>query len=332
VPRNIRRRCSDLQDQPPCRDDGGGTTWVRRSRPPKLHSRRFYPYDRGMNILGNIKVPIQWISAGFVALWAACALSGTVVHLRVYGYGPVGRLEVELFDDKPATVANFLRLTESGSYSNMFFHRLVPGFVIQGGGFRVAPDLSGVELVPHFGTVTNEFSTGTIRSNVRGTLAMAKVPGDPDSATCQFFINLADNSAILDGQNGGFTVFGRIIADPDGLLDFWNSLFKGYGIVDLGEPFSDLPVNYAGTNVPSLGNLIYCDVFPLRVSIVSPTPAARVVQWTSAAGLTNVLEVSTQLTSTAWSPLATISGTGDTATVTDTNSAPVRFYRVRVQP
>lgn len=259
------------------------------------------------------------------------ALANTLAQLRVYGYGgSVGRLEIELFDaDKPATVANFIRLVEAGAWRNMFFHRLAPGFVMQGGGYRLTASLDGVEAVPHFGSITNEFDVGPLRSNVRGTLAMAKLPGDPDSATCQFFINLADNSANLDHQNGGFTVFGRVLADPDGMLDFWNTLAMGYGIVDAGEPFSSLPVNYAGTSAPTLADLVYCDVSLFRVA-VSNTASGRILWWMSAAGLSNIIEAASSPAG-PWTPLFAAVGDGQPMTHTDTNAvAGARFYRLRV--
>ncbi len=266
------------------------------------------------------------------AVGAGAAAAGTLAQLRIHGYGGlVVPLEVELFDDKPATVANFVRLIESGAFRNMFFHRLVPGFVMQGGGYRLTPDLTGVEEVPHFGPVSNEFAVGTLRSNADGTLAMAKLPGDPDSATCQFFINLADNSANLDVQNGGFTVFGRVLSDPMGLLWFWNSLSHGNGIVNVGDPFGDLPVNYAGSLPPMLDNLIYCEVSLLKVA-VSNGPSGRVISWPAAVGMTNVLERATHPAG-PWTPVWTTNAASlGTIHHEDSSSAPVRLYRVRVQP
>jgi len=105
--------------------------------------------------------------------------------------------------DAPLTVANFLHYVADGDYDNTFIHRSVPGFVIQGGGFKVAPLW---ESVPTDATVTNEFKL----SNQRGTLAMAKIGGDPNSATSQWFVNLTDNANPLDTENGGYTVFGKV--------------------------------------------------------------------------------------------------------------------------
>lgn len=132
--------------------------------------------------------------------------------------------EVVLFDQQgqgaPLTTQNFLNYVEAGDYVNTIIHRSVPGFIIQGGGFTAdglansldnPPDAIGV--IPSRAPVVNEFSTE--RSNLRGTIAMAKLGGDPNSATNQWFFNLADNSTNLDNQNGGFTVFGEVLADSD---------------------------------------------------------------------------------------------------------------------
>ena len=104
----------------------------------------------------------------------------------------------------PQTVANFLTY----DYSNVLFHRAPAGFVMQGGGFKTyaAPDV--FEHIATPATVPNEPGI----SNTYGTIAMAKVGDNPDSATSEFFFNLGDNTANLDNQNGGFTVFGRVAA------------------------------------------------------------------------------------------------------------------------
>ena len=124
-------------------------------------------------------------------------------------------IRVTLFDAQlPQTVANFFDYINSGDYNNTIFHRLVTGFVLQGGGFTFAQSGSTGSLTPvtTLQPVPNEFGA----SNLSGTLAMAKVGGDPNSATSQFFFNLANNSSNLDNQNGGFTVFGQL-TDPSEL-------------------------------------------------------------------------------------------------------------------
>ncbi len=132
----------------------------------------------------------------------------------------LGNFEVNLFDQTtPATVTNFLSYVKAGSYNGTFIHRSEPGFVIQGGGFKysgnnAAPFTAVAQQAP----VRNEAKW----SNVRATIAMAKVAGDPNSATNQWFINLADNSGgnpQLDLQNAGFTVFGQITGNGMEIVD-----------------------------------------------------------------------------------------------------------------
>jgi cyclophilin family peptidyl-prolyl cis-trans isomerase len=120
--------------------------------------------------------------------------------------------DIELLkSDAPITVANFLKYVNDGDYNNSFMHRYVSGFVLQGGGFKTSSptytNTSQFTAVPTDAAIQNEYKL----SNTANTLAMAKLGGDPNSATSQFFINLADNSSNLDSQNGGFTVFARVL-------------------------------------------------------------------------------------------------------------------------
>jgi cyclophilin family peptidyl-prolyl cis-trans isomerase len=110
-----------------------------------------------------------------------------------------------LKDVAPGHYSNFRAYADSGEYDNSFFTRNVPGFIIQGGSLRINDANTVVEPTPR-AAIQNEFS----RSNTRGTLAMAKQGNNPNSATNQFFFNLADNSQNLDNQNGGFTVFAEV--------------------------------------------------------------------------------------------------------------------------
>ena len=154
---------------------------------------------------------------------------------------PLGEIEIELLeDDAPKTVANFLNYIDNGRYTNTFMHRSVPGFVSQGGGFIFVDGTA--DNVEAFPAVENEFGN----SNIRGTVAMAKLGGDPDSATSQWFISVADNSDSLDGQNGGFTVFARVIGDGMDVVDAINAL----PTVNAGGAFGELPViNFPGGSV-----------------------------------------------------------------------------------
>src|SRR5262245_34732318 len=142
--------------------------------------------------------------------------SNTLVRFEIQrGTNALGVVDVELFDhDKPETVRNFLLYVGSGAYSNGFLHRCIPGFVVQGGGFSVNDPggtnrFSSYQEVRSFGRLTNEYFVGPVLRNEFGTLAMAKQGGDPNSASSQWFFNLADNPS-LDTQNGGFTVFGHV--------------------------------------------------------------------------------------------------------------------------
>ena len=118
-----------------------------------------------------------------------------------------GDILIELFPDKaPDTVANFLQYVDDGFYANTIFHRVIPGFMIQGGGLGPRMDEKATRA-----PIKNEADNGL--SNDRGTIAMARTM-DPHSATAQFFINLVDND-FLDHQddtpeNFGYCVFGQV--------------------------------------------------------------------------------------------------------------------------
>jgi len=120
-----------------------------------------------------------------------------------------GDIRVELDAERaPATVANFLQYVDSGFYDGLQFHRVVAGFVVQGGGYTA----DGSER-PTRATVKNE-SVGGL-GNARGTIAMARKP-DPDSASAQFYFNLKDNDTLnAKGDQPGYTVFGHIVQGED---------------------------------------------------------------------------------------------------------------------
>jgi len=159
----------------------------------------------------------------------------------------LGRFNIELLaDDAPLTVANFLGYVNSGAYTNALFHRSVPGFVIQTGGFKGTLPIADIAASP---SVRNEFR----RSNTRGTLAMAKLGSGPDTATNQWFVNLANNSANLDNQNGGFTVFARVLGTgmliPDAIATI--------PIFNAGSPFDSLPLrNFTSGGSVAVANFI----------------------------------------------------------------------------
>lgn len=165
---------------------------------------------------------------------------------------PLGNIEIELLEQEaPKTVANFLSYIESDRYKNSFMHRSVDGFIIQGGGYTYVDDTAFE--VENFPAVENEFGV----SNTRGTVAMAKLNNQPDSATSQWFINVGNNSGNLDNQNGGFTVFARVIGDGMAVVDAIDQLQR----VNAGGPFTELPViDFSGTGDLTTDNLVMTTV------------------------------------------------------------------------
>ncbi|MBL4581956.1 MAG: peptidylprolyl isomerase [Gammaproteobacteria bacterium] len=146
-----------------------------------------------------------------IACLLLTAQSASATTVRVIT--SLGDFSIELFDDvTPITVANFLNYVSSGRFNSTVIHRSVTvptPFIIQGGSFSFDVSTSNLVSVVTDAAIQNEFSV----SNTRGTVAMAKLGGNPNSATSGWFVNLADNSANLDAQNGGFTAFGRVIGD-----------------------------------------------------------------------------------------------------------------------
>lgn len=151
----------------------------------------------------------------------------------------------------PKTVANFLSYVRDGAYENTVVHRSTSvtndGLaVIQTGGFTADPSLSSI---PTFSPVTNEYGI----SNSVGTVAMAKVGGNPNSATDQWFINVSDNSTTLNSNNnGGFTVFGRILGR--GMSNVINpiSALQTYNISSYNSAFTETPLQGVTNGQPSL--------------------------------------------------------------------------------
>jgi len=179
----------------------------------------------------------------------------------------LGDFCMELYErHAPQTVANFLNYVNNDTYLQSIFHRSEPGFVVQGGGFKVVSgdSVAQVSSVTTFDPVTNEFGL----SNIRSTVAMAKLGGDPNSATSQWFVNLADNTgppAFLDTQNGGFTVFAKILYDGMTLFDTIAGLQRVNFISLLGGAFSSTPtVNYDVTELPQVENFVVINDVDIR--------------------------------------------------------------------
>ncbi len=158
-------------------------------------------------------------------------------------------------DAAPLSVANFLyyaeNLTSGYNASGSFFHRLVPGFVLQGGGYGVGAG-NGV-TIPTQAAVPSEVSAS--RPNVAGAIAYATVANNPNSGTDQFFFNLVDNPSL----NSGFTVFGSITSGFDVV-----QTIAGLTIVNAGSPLGELPIDRGST---AAGFNFARDVVDFRVAV-----------------------------------------------------------------
>lgn len=293
-------------------------------------------------------------------LWRCAA--GTPVQFRTI----FGDIEVELYDrEKPVTVSNFLSYVRLGRYQNTFFHRGVPGFVFQGGGFTVQglhtshPLIYDIETGP---SIPNEFHVGPFISNGSGTISMAKT-SDPNSANSQFFFNLVDNAGSLDNitNSGGFTVFGHTVSGTNILAllngfvsDFSNptnlivNLNPALGLDYSRGPFGEVPLlqlntNYTviNTNFPAMGtnlspqiffkvtNFIFVDISVLNVKVRDLGIGGREISWRSASGTTNWVEYTTQQPP-LWQVLTHLPNPpAGTNVVVDPSAERSRFYRVR---
>jgi peptidyl-prolyl cis-trans isomerase B (cyclophilin B) len=146
---------------------------------------------------------------GVVSSAAGAGSAGNApAHPRVALETSKGTIVIELYPDKaPKSVDNFLKYVKAGHYDNTVFHRVIDGFMVQGGGFD-----AGMKQKPTRPPIVNEADNGL--TNVRGTLAMART-SDPNSASAQFFINVVDNGFLnfksKTPQGWGYAVFGKVV-------------------------------------------------------------------------------------------------------------------------
>ena len=268
---------------------------------------------------------------------AACAgsafgqLSGTNPVARFHTDS--GDIDVLLLQDvAPNNVLNFLAYVTQGFYDNSFIHRSISNFVIQGGGYKFVN--GSVKPIGQGPAVINEFHV----SNTRGTLAMAKLPNDPNSATNQWFFNESDSNAGgsngLDTQDGGFTVFGRIMSSS-GLttMDTIGALHT----IDADGPssttFDNLPVvNYSGGTLTNsnLIHVIWIKVVPQVVSVTRLNATTIRVQGRGTASTTYKLQSSaTSANGSGFTTSVNVTtGSGGTFTYDDTTAGAKKFYRL----
>lgn len=205
---------------------------------------------------------------GFLSLILTVAFTvNTAIATTVRFETSEGNFDVRLFDETAAgTVANFLNYVESGRYAETLVHRTVNEFVVQGGGF--ATDFSPVAVDP---PIVNEPGA----SNLRGTIAMAKT-SNPDSATSQWFVNVADNTFLDNPANsGGFTVFGEVVGDGMAVVDAISAL----SVAGFAAPFAELPlVDPSGGS--SIDNLVV-----VNQVVAVPEPASWVLTFVGFVGM-----------------------------------------------
>lgn len=217
----------------------------------------------------------------------------------------LGKINIELLaEDAPKTVENFLQYIDAARYANTIVHRSVPSFVIQGGGyFSRLP----IEHIATFPAVVNEYKV----SNTRGTLAMAKLGGNPNSATSEWFINLADNSANLNSQNGGFTVFARVIGTGMTVAD---------AIAALPRSSDDFPLyNYtAGSSATAANLLTVRDI--RRISAYPAVGVPGVMAFTVTSSNTAVATASLSGSTLTLTPGATAGTATISVKATDSNA------------
>ena len=147
-----------------------------------------------------------------LGIWLAASINALAANPSVDILTSLGAIRIELYPDKaPKTVENFLQYARDGFYDGTVFHRVIPGFMVQGGGFT--PEMTQKKTRE---PIVNEALNG-LKNDV-GTLAMARTP-DPNSATAQFFINVADNNFLNftapTRQGFGYCVFGRVVQGMD---------------------------------------------------------------------------------------------------------------------
>ena len=171
--------------------------------------------------------------AGFTSLLSYS--SGTGNETMVKMTTNRGEIEIELYpDEAPVTVRNFVEYVQSGFFDGVIFHRIIPGFVLQGGGFT--PEMSQKKTRS---PIVNEADNGL--KNTTGALSMARTPA-PNSATSQFFINLVDNPSLdftaKTQQGWGYAVFARVTSGMDvvqGMTGVSTGKVRGHSDVPL-EP------------------------------------------------------------------------------------------------
>jgi cyclophilin family peptidyl-prolyl cis-trans isomerase len=203
---------------------------------------------------------------------ASTAVPTGPVHPQVAIKTSMGDIVIELFPDKaPKTVANFLQYVKDGFYAGTVFHRVIPGFLVQGGLYT--RELRPRRTLP---PIPDEADNGL--SNLRGTVAAARGP-DPDSATAQFFINVVDNPRLdyvgnQSGMTWGYAVFGKVVKGMD-VVDKIDNLPTGPQGPFIGDVPRPLVVIEGAKLIGEAANPIPEPVSPVTGQAPASAPAAK---------------------------------------------------------
>lgn len=261
------------------------------------------------------------------SLLAAQLHAGVLARFKM---NRIGTVDVELYElDKPVTVSNFVAYVKAGAWHDNIMHRWVHDFVIQGGSYKVPhqeTDLSPLSVNPAaittFPAITNEYSVGRTFSNVYGTIAMARIGGQTNSATSSWFFNVANN-VNLDSVDGGFTVFGRTLAGTNVL-----NLFRAATATNMYflSATSETPV-YSTDG--ATGFWLNVDVTVLTAQITKATGGWQ-ISWNSVENRQNIVEYTTTIPA-VWKTAEAVTGTGGTMSITNNPGTDAfRHYRVRI--
>ncbi len=230
-----------------------------------------------MRLSTRLNSSTKWLKHTFSAacLGAGLLMAHTASATTVQFQTVLGDFEVNLFDKTtPKTVENFLAYVKANAYVDTIIHRSMSKFVVQGGGFKYTGNLPLVTITQN-AKVINE----PVYSNLRGTIAMAKLGSDANSATNQWFFNLNDNASNLDKQNGGFTVFGQVTGNGMAIVDAIAALNR----FNMGGALESIPLrNYTATDntnkVPVTGdhfmlieNIVILNADPDTAASLNPT-------------------------------------------------------------
>jgi len=262
-----------------------------------------------------------------------------------------GTIEVELLrDQRPETVANFIRYIESGRYQQSFVHRLQPNFLLGGGCYTVTNrktlDASYIPI-PNFKPITNETKRGGVITNFFGTLALGHVSNESNRLGSEFFFSLSDASGPFFTQNqGGYPVFGRVRRGME-ILQTLNNFKPLHEVRTATNALisifdENLPEYLYGTSQfpvlvfnplfeveQQLETLVYLDITLLNVAVKTIAGGAR-IEWDSVSGRPNVVEF-TRVFPPVWETLARVTGTGARMGVDDLSPEARHFHRVRVE-